>query len=81
MLYKIRSLIILYEPIFQLNYPINLKDVELKYLDPSLAWDSFANYEKQALKLASLFIENFNYFGKPVEHIKKAGPQKEEILL
>ena len=69
------------EPIFQLSYPINLKNIDLKYLDPSLSWDSYASYQKQAHKLANLFVENFNYFGKAVEHIKKAGPQKEEILL
>ncbi|MBR2577631.1 MAG: phosphoenolpyruvate carboxykinase (ATP), partial [Erysipelotrichaceae bacterium] len=62
--------------IFNLDFPLECKDVPSELLDPQNMWKDREEYLKQALKLAEMFKENFKkkYPGMP-EEIVKAGPR------
>lgn len=65
-----------HDPIFNLDIPESCLDVPSQLLNPRRTWQSEAEYEAQAKKLAQLFIENFNekYRDLP-ENIVAAGPR------
>lgn len=63
-------------PIFHLEVPKALHDVDPTILNPRNSWQDKADYDKQAKKLAQMFIDNFKKFanndrGKQIE---AAGP-------
>jgi phosphoenolpyruvate carboxykinase (ATP) len=61
-------------PIFNVEVPKECPGVPSEILDPKSTWQDKEAYDKQALKLAEMFIENFKKF-QNVEHLVKQGPQ------
>ena len=61
---------------FNLDVPQSIKDVPTEILNPRDSWKDKDAYDKQALKLAKMFEENFEkkYPNMPSE-IKNAGPK------
>ncbi len=62
------------EPVFGLNYPINLGEIDAEVLNPRKAWEDGEKYDTQAGELATLFIDNFKTYGDAVSHLENAGP-------
>lgn len=64
-------------PIFNLEIPLTLKDVDSKLLDPRHTWASEAEWETKARDLAQRFINNFDKFTDTIagETLVKAGPK------
>ena len=70
------------EPVFGLNCPTSIKDVNSNILNPRLAWNNTNEYDKYSSELTDLFIKNFKLFGDSVKYLKNSGPQnKSEIIL
>ncbi len=61
--------------IFNLLVPKSCPNVPTEILDPKNTWSDKREYEITARKLASLFISNFEKFGKIAPEIKNAGPK------
>ena len=64
--------------ILNLDIPTAIPGVDSKYLNPRNTWDSVEAYDKQATKLAELFVENIVSFA-PSQEIVDAGPQLEAV--
>lgn len=63
-------------PIFQLAVPKTCPDVPNALLNPRDTWRNEDEYDKQAIELAHLFINNFKqYEDKASDSIKAAGPK------
>lgn len=64
-------------PIFNLEVPIELKDVETNILDPRNTYENANLWEEKATKLATLFVNNFQQYTDNDEgkSLIKAGPQ------
>lgn len=64
-------------PVFNLEVPVSLHDVNPDILDPSDTYSDPSEWEKRARDLASLFIENFKKYtdNEEGEHLVAAGPQ------
>lgn len=64
-------------PIFNLEVPTSLHDVNPKILDPRDTYSDPAEWEKKARELASLFIKNFEQYTDNEEgkSLVAAGPQ------
>lgn len=64
-------------PIFNLDIPLNVKNVPSKLLNPSNTWSSQKEWEIKAKELAQLFIKNFEKFCDNQEGINllTSGPQ------
>lgn len=60
-------------PGFQLSMPNSLPDVDSALLDPRKSWNNIMEYDTQAKKLISLFLENAKRF-KISSSIQAAGP-------
>ncbi len=60
---------------FNIDVPTQLEGVPTELLNPREAWSDKDAYDKQALELAKLFIENFNRFKASEDSsLKSAGP-------
>ena len=62
------------DPIFGLNIPLSLDNVDDKILNPRDSWVDKNQYDETAKYLANLFIENFKLYGEKVSYLVKAGP-------
>jgi phosphoenolpyruvate carboxykinase (ATP) len=64
------------DPVFGLAVPTNVADVPDDVLRPRDTWNSTADYDAQAKKLADMFRSNFTQFETHVsEAVRHAGPQ------
>jgi phosphoenolpyruvate carboxykinase (ATP) len=57
-----------------LEIPLEIAGVDNSYLNPRCNWKCVQEYDRQAKKLATLFVENISRFN-PSEKILAAGPQ------
>lgn len=64
-------------PVFNVLVPKACAGVPGEVLDPRLSWDDKSAYDKQAAKLAGMFVENFKQFNG-VSHLVEAGPKVPE---
>jgi len=65
------------DPIFGLNVPVRVEGVPDKLLRPRETWQSPADYDARAGKLADMFADNFEKYESGVsEAVKAAGPRK-----
>jgi len=65
------------DPFFGLHIPEAVPGVPTEVLQPRNTWADGAEYDKQARKLAGMFVENFESFADFVsEDVRKAGPRK-----
>ncbi len=64
-------------PIFNLQIPKALNNVDANLLNPRGLWEDPAEWDKQAVKLGEKFINNFKFFTDhpEAEQLVKAGPQ------
>ncbi len=64
-------------PLFDLNIPTKLKDVETKLLNPKNTWEDEKEYEKTAKKLAKMFMDNFLKYSDSNDEFdySQAGPK------
>lgn len=63
------------DPIFGLQVPTSCPGVPDNVLQPRLTWSDGAAYDRQAEKLAAMFVNNFAQFAPNVApEIKAAGP-------
>lgn len=64
-------------PIFNLEVPTTLKDVDDQILDPRNTYNNPEEWEEKAKNLAELFVENFNKYTDTAEgeSLVAAGPQ------
>lgn len=64
-------------PIFNLEIPTELNDIDSEIFDPRKSWDSNIAWENKATELAKLFIANFDQFcdGEDGKNLVKFGPQ------
>nr|WP_226986968.1 phosphoenolpyruvate carboxykinase (ATP) [Candidatus Nitrososphaera evergladensis] len=63
------------DEIFNLDVPLSCPGVPPEVLDQKRMWKEKLEYEKQAKKLASMFIKNFEKFGDVAKRLSVAGPQ------
>jgi len=65
-------------PIFGLHIPQSIEGVPDEILDPRQTWEDPEAYDRQAQKLAEMFIQNFEQFEEGVSNeIRAAGPTVE----
>lgn len=65
------------DPFFNLMVPQTCPDVPAEVLNPKNTWAEKNAYDKQAKKLANMFVGNFNEYEEGTsEEIKNAGPNK-----
>ena len=62
------------EDFFGLNIPTNLGEIDKKVLNPINSWENKNKYINEAKRLAKLFKDNFENYGKDVEYLIKSGP-------
>ena len=64
------------DPIFGLQIPERCPDVPSEVLDPRSTWKDQDAYDRQARKLAGMFVENFHQFEADVsEAVRAVGPK------
>jgi len=63
------------DPVFGLSVPTTVQDVPSEVLDPRGTWADPDAYDRQAVKLARMFRDNFNRFTGASEAIRNAGPK------
>lgn len=64
------------DPLFDLQIPLECPGVPAEVLQPRNTWPSADAYDIQALKLATMFKQNFSQFADAVpESVLKAGPR------
>ena len=64
------------DPIFGLEVPVEVPDVETVLLDPRSTWRDASAYDRKARELARMFRDNFERFAGDVEEtIASAGPR------
>ena len=62
-------------PVFNIDVPATCPGVSDSVLDPRSTWPDPAQYDQQAARLATMFIDNFTTFDKDVApSVKAAGP-------
>ena len=64
-------------PIFNLEVPTQLNNIDSEIFDPRKSWDSNIAWENKATELAKLFIANFDQFcdSEDGKNLVKFGPQ------
>ncbi|MEO5378611.1 MAG: phosphoenolpyruvate carboxykinase (ATP) [Magnetococcus sp. DMHC-6] len=64
------------DPIFGLQVPLNMDEVDNRLLDPRSAWDNPHSYDEHARILAKKFTENFKQFADRVpESVQACNPR------
>ncbi|MDD2486713.1 MAG: phosphoenolpyruvate carboxykinase (ATP) [bacterium] len=63
------------DPVFNLRVPETCPGVPAEVLNPRNTWEDKDAYDKQAIKLARLFIENFKKFSDVTSEVVNAGPR------
>jgi len=63
------------DPLFGLSIPTTLQGVDITVLNPRESWQDKELYDKNAIKLAQLFIDNFKTYGDDVLYLESAGPK------
>ncbi len=63
------------EPFFGLHVPTACPGVPADQLDPRATWADKDAYDRQARRLAGMFVENFRHFDDVDASIKEAGPR------
>ena len=64
------------EPLFGFDIPVKIEGVDDSVLDPRSTWADPTAYDKQASKLAKMFVENFEQFaGSVPASVVAAGPR------
>ena len=63
-----------YLDLLNLHIPVAVDGVDSTYLNPRNNWQNIADYDRQARKLANLFVKNIAAFA-PSQAILEAGPQ------
>lgn len=68
------------DPVFGFDVPVTVPNVDPAILDPRQTWSDAAAYDAQALKLADMFIANFEKFETHVDPaVRAAAPSPEAI--
>ena len=64
-------------PIFNLEIPTELNEIDFNIFDPRKSWDSDLAWENKAIELAKLFNANFDQFcdSEDGKNLVKFGPQ------
>lgn len=63
-------------PIFGLSVPQSCPHVPAEVLNPRATWTDKAAYDRQAMRLAGMFAENFQQYADRVpQSVREAGPQ------
>jgi phosphoenolpyruvate carboxykinase (ATP) len=63
------------DAVFGFQVPVHVPGVDGGLLDPRSTWRDPAEYDRKALELAGMFVDNFaKRFGEVGESIRKAGP-------
>jgi phosphoenolpyruvate carboxykinase (ATP) len=64
------------DPIFGVQVPTSCSDIPTEVLIPRNTWTDGKAYDKQAQKLAAMFVENFKEFeGEVSDEVKAAAPK------
>ena len=64
--------------VFGVSIPSRVKDVPVEILTPSHSWENRGDYNKQALKLANMYVENFKkYESEASPELLAAAPKTE----
>jgi phosphoenolpyruvate carboxykinase (ATP) len=64
------------DPVFNLEVPASCPDVPREVLTPRATWASSDEYDRQAVRLAGMFADNFRAFEADVSaDVKAAGPR------
>ena len=67
------------DPIFGVEVPTACPDVPASFLDPRSTWADGEAYDRQAGKLARMFVENFEAYADRVSPaVRAAGPRADE---
>jgi len=64
-----------HDPLFNLNVPISMPEVNQEILNPRNLWHNKKDYDDKAKNLALLFTNNFKKFSRVPREIMKAGPK------
>jgi phosphoenolpyruvate carboxykinase (ATP) len=63
------------DPVFGLEVPVTCPDVPTEFLDPRATWADKDAYDRQAAKLAAMFVANFETFASgTADAVRAAGP-------
>jgi len=63
------------DPIFGVHIPVSVPGVPDEVLQPRNTWSDVREFDKQAKKLAQMFIDNFKEFeGEVSDEVVAAGP-------
>jgi phosphoenolpyruvate carboxykinase (ATP) len=66
------------DPIFGVEVPTHVPDVPDEVLQPRGTWPDPADYDRQAARLAQMFVENFERYAEGVgDEVRAAGPRVE----
>jgi phosphoenolpyruvate carboxykinase (ATP) len=69
------------DPIFGFEVPLTCPDVPTEFLDPRATWADKDAYDRQAARLAAMFVANFEGFAEGTEAaIRSAGPRVEPAM-
>jgi phosphoenolpyruvate carboxykinase (ATP) len=64
------------DPVFGIEVPVEIPDVDAALLDPRLTWSDPEAYDRKARELARMFRDNFEQFADEAgEPVASAGPQ------
>jgi phosphoenolpyruvate carboxykinase (ATP) len=64
------------DPVFGLHVPTQVEGVPDEVLFPRQTWEDGEAYDAQAVKLAGMFVENFEQFAAGVsKEVRAAGPK------
>jgi phosphoenolpyruvate carboxykinase (ATP) len=63
------------DPTFGVEVPTSCPDVPASFLDPRTTWADTDAYDRQAVRLAAMFHDNFGSYADGVtDEIRSAGP-------
>jgi Phosphoenolpyruvate carboxykinase (ATP) len=64
------------DPVFGLDVPVQVPDVDPKLLDPRSTWRDREAYDQKAAELAAMFRSNFEKFTAAGSTLASAGPNE-----